>query len=986
MRKHFLILMLLALLPLAGWAQTSITGGTVAATVGGEGTTKEYTGEAMAINLTSVTPDGSSTSITDGLNVDGITWKESSAPTAIPEAVEEVKKAGYYTIGVRASGYSGVAYFNFTVSKATLTITAGNKKGNSAITYGDAFPAQSAFSVTYTGLKNADNKKNAQQQYTNTPIDGIEHGTLVYNTNYVQWTSGVLAANNYYSIIPAGVTFDNYEVAFVNGDLEVKPKTLTAAMINNGQAIADRTYNGNDYTPTPAVKDNVNADLDMSGNYGLTYWSADKQTQLQAGETPKKLAAAGTYWAKYEAAGNYTANAAIWLQFKVTKANLVVYSNNVNNLTYNAAEQTVPATNFTYEGYVAADFVDAHNPQPAALKNANVTIKTVLKQNNAVVAGKLAGDYKIGFTAVENTTPAASEPTYVTLANDDVFKNYTVIPFEQGTLTIQKKALTVTMLNQSKKYGESNALENEGGVAITATNAATYMTIDGLQPTAAATDVITVYPNAVLSDIVEGKPTKVNADKTAFRIFDSNNLNATNVTASYEITVNKGNWTVNPGEMYIKPVNTGSTYGDDEAPLTVLVTGGSDEDQLAVKALVEAGNLEIAQTSTEATGKVSYPNVGEYTISIKSTVDYGTYGNDYTITPLTGTYTISKRELGKITALPQTVVANATELADNVPSAETVKIELKATDTTYELTDTDLRILYGELALSMKGGIADKSAGKSDNAGVVVGYKNTAFSNFSIADENFVAGKLSFVEYVASNITLDRTISNNTGTIKTVKTTIHNNNGKIVNVKFGTRVLEAQKWNSFVLPFEISCAKLSQALGYAIFNVADQAASDAQHARFKIFMGTIAANTPFLMKTSVEVDMKDIAAIQNCLIVENNAPSVDVDTDGTIKFKGVYEPTVMKSNNSWVVNDKWKSGIGEGGILPLASYLEYPTTNAPIITLEEPDGSTTEIVAISADGVAIAKDGWYTLNGMKLNAVPTEKGVYINNGKKVVIK
>ena len=35
---------------------------------------------------------------------------------------------------------------------------------------------------------------------------------------------------------------------------------------------------------------------------------------------------------------------------------------------------------------------------------------------------------------------------------------------------------------------------------------------------------------------------------------------------------------------------------------------------------------------------------------------------------------------------------------------------------------------------------------------------------------------------------------------------------------------------------------------------------------------------------------------------------------------------------------------------------------------------------------ATAVDGWYTLNGIRLQGAPTEKGVYINNGKKIVIK
>ena len=55
---------------------------------------------------------------------------------------------------------------------------------------------------------------------------------------------------------------------------------------------------------------------------------------------------------------------------------------------------------------------------------------------------------------------------------------------------------------------------------------------------------------------------------------------------------------------------------------------------------------------------------------------------------------------------------------------------------------------------------------------------------------------------------------------------------------------------------------------------------------------------------------------------------------------------------------------------------------------EELDGSTTAIKSVNVDDLngKIAAEGMYNLNGMKLNTVPTQKGVYIMNGKKVVIK
>lgn len=54
--------------------------------------------------------------------------------------------------------------------------------------------------------------------------------------------------------------------------------------------------------------------------------------------------------------------------------------------------------------------------------------------------------------------------------------------------------------------------------------------------------------------------------------------------------------------------------------------------------------------------------------------------------------------------------------------------------------------------------------------------------------------------------------------------------------------------------------------------------------------------------------------------------------------------------------------------------------------IDEPDDlGTTDISAVSNDGVAIDNDAWYTLQGVRVSA-PTKGGIYIHNGRKVVIK
>ena len=46
----------------------------------------------------------------------------------------------------------------------------------------------------------------------------------------------------------------------------------------------------------------------------------------------------------------------------------------------------------------------------------------------------------------------------------------------------------------------------------------------------------------------------------------------------------------------------------------------------------------------------------------------------------------------------------------------------------------------------------------------------------------------------------------------------------------------------------------------------------------------------------------------------------------------------------------------------------------------------TGVETINNSQLTINNDGWYTINGVKLNGKPTEKGIYIFNGKKVVVK
>lgn len=49
-------------------------------------------------------------------------------------------------------------------------------------------------------------------------------------------------------------------------------------------------------------------------------------------------------------------------------------------------------------------------------------------------------------------------------------------------------------------------------------------------------------------------------------------------------------------------------------------------------------------------------------------------------------------------------------------------------------------------------------------------------------------------------------------------------------------------------------------------------------------------------------------------------------------------------------------------------------------------GETTAIGTLDTQTGELSFDGWYDMNGRKLDGKPTKKGLYINNRYKVVIK
>jgi hypothetical protein len=204
-----------------------------------------------------------------------------------------------------------------------------------------------------------------------------------------------------------------------------------------------------------------------------------------------------------------------------------------------------------------------------------------------------------------------------------------------------------------------------------------------------------------------------------------------------------------------------------------------------------------------------------------------------------------------------------------------------------------------------------------------------------------------------------------------------------------SRAVAEDKWQACVLPCTVSIEDFSNAFGYAAVDLFDKSRTNADEIHFSLQVtGNIEAGVPFLFKANKDNNFNEIE-IENATMANTADLNTVVEDDDTdIKFIGTFEGVNLTtagyryiSKGSWYAtkDDQAKPYV----IKPLRAYLDLGTkfTGARIF-IEEPDGTVTAIDTITLEGNNA--EGLYNLNGMKVNQ--GLKGVYIQNGKKVIKK
>jgi hypothetical protein len=207
-----------------------------------------------------------------------------------------------------------------------------------------------------------------------------------------------------------------------------------------------------------------------------------------------------------------------------------------------------------------------------------------------------------------------------------------------------------------------------------------------------------------------------------------------------------------------------------------------------------------------------------------------------------------------------------------------------------------------------------------------------------------------------------------------------------------SRAVPQDVWQACVLPFDIDeIEDLSDAFGYAAVDLLDEDRTVGNEIHFSLKVtGGIPAGTPFLFKTNNNNNFNNAAFVDVTVANTADLDPVVEDKDTKVKFIGTFEGVnITTSGYRYLSKGTWyDTADGKAKpyvIKPLRAYLdltEMVNASAARIFIEEPDGTVTAIDSITLEGNNA--EGLYNLNGMKVNQ--GLKGVYIQNGKKVIKK
>ena len=276
-----------------------------------------------------------------------------------------------------------------------------------------------------------------------------------------------------------------------------------------------------------------------------------------------------------------------------------------------------------------------------------------------------------------------------------------------------------------------------------------------------------------------------------------------------------------------------------------------------------------------------------------------------------------------------------------------------------------------------------------------IAWSGTAANTVTLGSVNISlpeVGRIVFYVEDPLPLTLSETTDNSTA--------LSTANGEVYDVTL-TRTLQKGGYNTFAVPFAISSAKMTE-LGITAKKLTASEFNSTTGTLTLTFSSAseIEAGKPYLVKVSANVVNPTFSGVTVSSIAIPNTETTAVNfvptlgkalvtgdgsyasEPGSVLFLGsgnkLFSPTV--------VNDAEQEASYMKGF---RAYFQLKGTaaSARAFNIDFGDGETTGIISVNGSGLMVnGSDGCYDLQGRRIEGQPTQKGVYIVNGKKTVIK
>ena len=460
------------------------------------------------------------------------------------------------------------------------------------------------------------------------------------------------------------------------------------------------------------------------------------------------------------------------------------------------------------------------------------------------------------------------------------------------------------------------------------------------------------------------------------------NQTYTGLAVTPEVTVKHGTDELTAGDDYTVEYANNTNAGNATATVSFIGKYDAGASTLSKEFVIDKAPLTVTAKPKTITYGDAPANDG---------VEYAGFVNSENESVLTGTvdYAYNYNQYGNVGSYTITPSGLSSSNYDITFTAGTLTVN-KATLT---ITADNKSVRYGEAAPEYT--VSYSGFVNSETASVLGGFLNIACTyaqndnvgTYVITPSGFSAQNY-VINYVGGTLTVSLaslTLADNADNNNAINDVI-SHYGRKADVTLSGRTLTANNWNTLCLPFDLSSAQIASIFGNGtkVKTLSSYSSNTTTVKVTFIDAAEIEAGKPYIIKPTNTVENPVFADVT----IDKTMNDVTV---GGATFKGTYGPVVLTANDKrrlFLANNTLWYPTAELTVRTCRAYFELTnevpeTAGAPSIVIDYGEAaSLTPAPSPTGEGSGY----WYTLDGRRLDKKPTQKGIYVKNGRKVVVK